>query len=149
MKTVSAFAAVLALLCLGSLAQAVTIATVPVGNAGNAGELSGEGAGGYGPDRICGFVSYAYNIGKYEVTAGQYTDFLNKVARTDTYGLYNTGMSNTSYGSGITRGGSPGSYTYSVATDFINRPVNCVSWGDSARFANWLDVGDHQRGRVV
>ena len=99
------------------------------------------GAGGYGPDRICGSVGYTYNIGKYEVTAGQYTDFLNKVAQTDTYALYNTEMSRTDYGSGITRGGDPGSYTYSVATDFINRPVNWVSWGDSARFANWLHNG--------
>ena len=41
-------------------------------------------------DRICGSVGYNYNIGKYEVTAGQYTEFLNAVARTDTYGLYNT-----------------------------------------------------------
>ncbi|MGB2985088.1 MAG: hypothetical protein WBE26_04325, partial [Phycisphaerae bacterium] len=31
----------------------MVIETVPVGNPGNAGELSGEGAGGYGPDRIC------------------------------------------------------------------------------------------------
>jgi sulfatase modifying factor 1 len=141
MKKVFAVTAVLALLGLGIAAQAVTIATVPVGNAGNAGELSGAGAGGYGPDRICGSVGYSYNIGKYEVTAAQYTDFLNKVARTDTYGLYNTEMSRTDLGSGITRGGSSGSYTYSVASAFVNRPVNFVSWGDSARFANWLHNG--------
>jgi sulfatase modifying factor 1 len=141
MKKVFAVTAALALLGLSIAAQAVTIATVRVGNPGNAGELSGAGAGGYGPDRICGSVGYSYNIGKYEVTAGQYTDFLNKVARTDTYGLYNTEMSNTTYGSGITRGGSSGSYTYSVASAFVNRPVNYVSWGDSARFANWLHNG--------
>ena len=29
---------------------------VTVGNPGNAGELSGAGAGGYGPNRICGAV---------------------------------------------------------------------------------------------
>ena len=111
MKKVFAVTAALALLGLCISAQAVTIATVPVGNAGNAGELSGSGAGGYGygPDRICGSVGYSYNIGKYEVTAGQYTDFLNKVAATDTYALYNTTMSDTSLGSGITRGGSSGS----------------------------------------
>jgi sulfatase modifying factor 1 len=142
MKKVFAVTAVLALLCLGSLAQAnITIATVPVGNPGNAGEWSGESYGGYGPDRICGSVGYNYNIGKYEVTAGQYTAFLNAVARTDTYALYSTGMSYTDRGSGITRGGSSGSYTYSVATDFINRPVNYVGWGDCARFTNWLHNG--------
>jgi len=117
---------------------AVNIETVPVGNPGNAGELSGEGAGGWGPDRICGAVGYTYNIGKYEVTAGQYCEFLNKVAKTDTYGLYNTGMANTQDGSGISRSGSSGSYTYTVNSAFVNRPVNWVSWGDSARFANWL-----------
>jgi formylglycine-generating enzyme required for sulfatase activity len=123
---------------------AVNIDTVPVGNAGNAGELSGVGAGGYGPDRICGAVGYEYRIGKYEVTAGQYTEFLNAVAKTDTYGLYNGNMSRTDYGSGITRsgGGTVGNpYTYSVASDFANRPVNNVKWGDSARFANWLHNG--------
>ena len=141
MKRLFAVTAALALLGLSIAAQAVTIATVPVGNAGNAGELSGSGAGGYGPDRICGSVGYNYNIGKYEVTAGQYTEFLSAVAATDTYTLYNTEMSNTSYGSGITRVGVSGSYTYSVASDFIYRPVNYVSWGDSARFANWLHNG--------
>ena len=40
-------------------------------------------------------MAYTYNIGKYEVTAGQYTAFLNAVAGVDTYGLYNTNMSNT------------------------------------------------------
>ncbi len=142
MNKVFAVTAALVLLGMGLSAQAdITIETVPVGNAGNAGELSGAGAGGYGPDRICGSVSYSYNIGKYEVTAGQYTAFLNAVAATDTYALYNADMSRTDYGSGITRGGSSGSYTYSVATDFVNRPVNYVSWGDSARFANWLHNG--------
>ena len=41
----------------------MVIDTVPVGNWGNDGELSGAGTGGYGPDRICGAVDYAYNIG--------------------------------------------------------------------------------------
>jgi sulfatase modifying factor 1 len=133
-----------ALLVAGSAQAAITIDTVTVGNAGNAGEHSGGGAAGQGPDRICGAVSYEYNIGKYEVTAGQYKDFLNAVAGVDTYSLYNTNMSRTDYGSGITRSGSGtiGSpYTYSVASDFANRPVNYVSWGDSVRFANWLTNG--------
>src|SRR5262245_377235 len=90
---------------LTGTAGAETIATVPVGNAGNASDTRYE-TPGYGS------VSYTYNIGKYEVTAGQYTEFLNSVAVTDTYGLYNTVMSRTDYGSGITQSGSPGSYTY-------------------------------------
>jgi len=137
MRKAFAVAAVITLLCLGGIAQAITIETVPVGDLGNQAdtEVMLDGTTGYGS------VGYAYNIGKYEVTAGQYTAFLNAVAATDRYALYNGWMSNTSYGSGITRGGSSGSYTYSVATDFINRPVNYVSWGDSARFANWLHNG--------
>jgi len=129
------------LLAAGAVQAAITIVTVPVGNPGNAGEGSGQSYGGYGIDRICGAVAYTYNIGKYEVTAGQYKEFLNAVAKTDTYGLYNTGMSITSFGSGITRSGSSGSYAYSVDPAFVNRPVNYVSWGDAARFTNWLHNG--------
>ena len=124
----------------GALAD-VVIDTVTVGNPGNTGELSGSGAGGYGPDRICGAVDYVYNIGTYEVTAGQYTAFLNAVAATDTYGLYNTSMWSSTDGCKIERTGSSGSYMYSVAGDWADRPVNYVSYWDSCRFANWLHNG--------
>jgi len=87
-------------------------------------------------------VDYEYNIGKYPVTGGQYTAFLNAVASTDTYGLYNPSMSGKyGYGGRIERHGTSGSYTYSVASDGANRPVNSVRWGDAARFANWLHNG--------
>ncbi len=107
-----------------------SLETVPVGNVGNAADSTGYGA-----------VDYEYNIGKYEVTSGQYTEFLNAVADTDTYGLYSMEMWSTLYGCKIQRSGSSGSYTYSVAPDWANRPVNYVSWGDTARFANWLHNG--------
>ena len=142
MKKVFVLAATVVLLCLGSLAWAnITIPTVPVGDPGNTGELSGAGAGGWGRDRICGAVDYSYSIGKYEVTAAQYTGFLNKVAATDTYGLYSIAMWSVEYGCKIQRSGSSGSYTYSVASDWANRPVNYVSFWDSVRFANWLHNG--------
>ena len=142
MNSMARFAAVGAVLlaCVSSV-QAVDIDTVTVGNPGNPGELSGEGAGGYGPDRICGAVDYVYNIGKFEITAAQYTEFLNAVANEDTYALYSTDMWSADWGCKIERGGSPGSYTYSVAVDWSERPVNYVSWGDAARLANWLDNG--------
>jgi sulfatase modifying factor 1 len=116
---------------------------VTVGNPGNAGEWSGGSYGGWGLNRICGAVDYEYNVGKYEVTAGQYTAFLNAVAKTDTYGLYNTSMDTAVNpdGCNIQRSGSSGIYTYSVASDWANRPVNYVSWGDAARFSNWLTHG--------
>ncbi|MHB1036479.1 MAG: SUMF1/EgtB/PvdO family nonheme iron enzyme [Pirellulales bacterium] len=108
---------------------------VTVGNPGNA------------PDprhttESYGSVGYEYNIGKYEVTAGQYTAFLNAVATvSDTYGLYDSNMWSDTYGCKIEQTFSSGIYTYSVAADRANRPVNYVSWGDAARFANWLHNG--------
>ncbi len=133
---------------LATTAQAVDIDTVTVGNPGNAGELSGSAAGDYGPDRICGAVDYVYEIGKYEVTAGQYTEFLNAVAASDPYGLYNPEMDGDREGCQITRNGSSGNYTYDFSgrpagtpADWENRPVNYISWGDAARFANWVHNG--------
>ena len=141
--------AVLVLLAVSqaaSISQAeVIIETVRIGNAGNTGEWSGYGYGGDGPAGICGAVDYVYNIGKYEVTAGQYAEFLNAVAAEDTYGLYNARMgwdvSFGTFGCKIQQSGSLGSYSYSVPADWANRPVNYVSWGDAARFANWLHNG--------
>ncbi|MGA2256961.1 MAG: hypothetical protein ABSG53_20100, partial [Thermoguttaceae bacterium] len=63
-------------------ASTIPMATVPVGNAGNAADTTT----GYGA------VSYDYNIGTYDVTLTQYTAFLNSVASTDTYGLYDTNL---------------------------------------------------------
>jgi formylglycine-generating enzyme len=109
-----------------------------VGNPGNAGELSGADAGGHGNSRICGEVDYVYQIGKFEVTAGQYMTFLNaKAAFSDIYGLY------TKYSyinrSGVGTESNP--YIYSVADEYYNRPMFRVSFWDAARFANWLCNG--------
>ena len=114
-----------------------------MGNPGNVGEWSGISYGGEGPNGICGAVAYTFKIGKFEVTAGQYTTFLNAVAKTDTYGLYSTQMDTAvaSMACNIKRTGSSGNYTYSVASDWANRPVDNVSWGDAARFVNWLTNG--------
>ncbi len=130
----SCLAAVVMLL-MGT-AQAVEIETVPVGDLDNVDDTHGAGYGG---------VDYAYRIGKYEVTAAQYAEFLNAVATpVDTYGLYNEGMSIPYWGSDITQNGDgtiSDPYTYSVPPAAVNRPVNFVSWGDSARFANWMHNG--------
>jgi len=111
-------------------AAIITIPTVPVGNAGNTNDATdGQGA-----------VAYEYRIGKYEVTLDQYVEFLNAVAATDTYGLYNASMSTDLRVAGISRSGGSGSYTYAVI-DSGKRPVTYVSWFDCARFANWLHNG--------
>ncbi len=111
-----------------------SLETVPVGNINNAADSTGYGS-----------VGYTYNIGKYEVTAGQYTEFLNAVAGVDTYGLYNTSMWSDSYGCKIERYAGSGTtqspYQYRVAADYANRPVNYVSFWDSCRFTNWLQNG--------
>jgi formylglycine-generating enzyme len=140
---VSAFSVVLGVVVP---AVAVSIETVVVGNPGNPGEVSGESSyGGHGPNRVCGGVEYVYEIGKYEVTAGQYCEFLNAVAALDPYGagLWNTDMSYGHDGGGcrIQRSGSPGSFTYSVAAEWEDRPANYLDWGDAARFCNWLHNG--------
>jgi formylglycine-generating enzyme required for sulfatase activity len=128
-------------LCVGSVSATVLVDTVTVGNLGNTGELSGSSVGGMGDDRVCGAVDYVYDIGKYEITAGQYTEFLNAVAATDTYGLYSPTMWTCDVRCGISRSGTPGNYTYSVGEDWEKRPVNWVSWGDAARFSNWMHNG--------
>ncbi len=122
-----------AILLLAPLAAtAITINTVPVGNAGNANDpATGSHYGG---------VGYAYNIGTTEVTVGQYTAFLNAVGATDTYALYSTYMATVLNIAGISRSGSSGSYSYSVIGS-ANKPVTYVSWGDAARFSNWLHNG--------
>ena len=61
----------------------------------------------------------------------------------DTYGLYSTYMGDPFWPAGcnIQRSGAPGSYSYTVAGDWADRPVNYVSWRDAARFCNWLHNG--------
>jgi sulfatase modifying factor 1 len=115
----------------------VTIDTVTVGDAGNAADptvMILDGTSGYGA------VGYEFNIGKYEVTIGQYTTFLNSVAATDLYGLYNTSMGLNGNVAGIARSGSSGSFSY-AALGSANRPIAFVSWFDAARFANWMHNG--------
>ncbi len=103
---------------------------VTVGNPGNTAD----------PLTELGAVGYTYQIGTYNVTAAQYVAFLNAVAATDTYGLYNSTMSDPA-ACNIQQNGSSGSYTYSVAPQDANLPVNYITWGDAARFCNWLTNG--------
>ena len=77
---------------------------------------------------------------KYEFTNQQYTAFLNSVAVTDTYSLYNPSMGGNARG-GITRSGTSGSYTYATRTNMGDKPVNFVSWFDAARVSNWYQNG--------
>ncbi len=117
-------------LVVAAPSPAITIDTVPVGDIGNPNDTAtGDGR-----------VDYAYRISKYEVTIGQYIAFLNAVAATDTYGLYNPAMATNFHIAGISQNGNDGHYSY-TAIGSPNRPVTYVSWGDAARFSNWLQNG--------
>jgi len=133
----------LALVSVGpdpSDARGVTIDMVTVGDPGNANDTTGYGA-----------VGYAYQIGTYEVTIGQYADFLNAVAASDPNGLYFPDMGTDQSVAGIARSGSSGSYAYVAigpsgttpagASSAGGRPIAYVSWFNAARFANWLSNG--------
>jgi formylglycine-generating enzyme required for sulfatase activity len=124
---------------LGSgIAKAAFMDFVTVGDTGNAADTRLV-RGAY----TFGAVDYTYDIGKYETTNAQYATFLNSVAASDTHGLYNANMANSSYSSrgGIVRSGTAGSYTYSAIAGRENMPVNWVSWTSAARFANWMHNG--------
>lgn len=113
----------------------VTYDLVSVGNPNNASDSTGFGA-----------VDHNYKIGKYEVTIAQYTAFLNAVAASDPYGLWNKSMMAANI-QGISRAGESGSYSYSVmntsssGTTSANMPITGVSWFNAARFANWMANG--------
>jgi len=131
------FAAVFAAAAFRAFAGSIPMATVPVGNAGNAADINTGG--------LYGAVGYNYNIGTYDVTLTQYTAFLNSVAATDTYGLYDPSLATDLNVAGISRSGGPGSYHYVVIGDG-QRPVTYVSWYDAVRFVNWLETGNTESG---
>ena len=99
-----------------------------------------------GHRHLYGAVAYNYSIGKYDVTLGQYTQFLNAVAKTDTYGLYNSYMSTvlTYTQSASSRLAVRAAISYSVTgsnPQAANCPAFDVTWCDAARFSNWLQNG--------
>ncbi len=108
----------------------VQIETVEIGHPGNVADLNtGFGA-----------VAYKYRLGKFEVSLASYTAFLNAVAASDPYTLYNPLMMTDLNIAGIARAGESGSFVYSVIGTG-DRPVSQVSWFDAARFCNWLHNG--------
>ena len=111
---------------------------VPVGDAGNV-DSSGIGQ-----------VDSNFYIQEHTVTNTEYCAFLNAVASTDTYGLYDTARqtnaSNLAYSDilgqgGISRSGASGSYVYTVKANMGQKPVVYVSWFNAARMANWIHHG--------
>lgn len=105
-----------------------------IGNAGNAPD----------PATGLGSVDHEYRIATNEVTNAQYSEFLNSVAASDPNGLYNTNMANQ-FG-GITRSGSNGSFSYSVAAGREDNPAVYVTFLSAMRFTNWLENGQGSAG---
>lgn len=117
----------------GNHTSAISYDLMPVRNPGNKVDKTGYGA-----------VAKPFWIGKFEVTIGQYCEFLNAVAAADPYGLYDPAMGGVLNSAGISRSGSSGSYTYAPinnAGDSSQRPITYINWFDAARFANWMANG--------
>lgn len=120
----------LVLLCAGLLALAspsawaVSFTWLDVGDANN----SDDTATGFGG------VAAEYRISSTEVTNAQYTEFLNAIAATDTFGVYDSNMD-------ITQAGSSGSFTYTAIATYEDRALNNANFFDAMRFINWIENG--------
>ena len=126
-------------------AGAVTIDMVTVADPGNANDTGGS---------FIGRVDYSYQIGKYDVTIGQYTSFLNAVdpngtnpnAIWNSQMQYDLNVAGISYNAAAASGSkyavmSPAGYVPTSGVTAANRPITWVSWFDAARFANWMTNG--------
>jgi hypothetical protein len=120
-------------------AAPVNVPTVAVTNSGNTPD----------PVTLAGAVDHDFRIAQFDITIGQYTDFLNAVAQADPNGLYNPKMATDLQVAGIARTGSPGMFKYTVippsgpiqisAATPDQRPITYVSWFDAARFCQLDD----------
>ena len=109
---------------------------VTVGNPGNADAPADDSGKRYGG------VDYTYRIGRYEVTYGQYLEFLNAKAKSDPTGLYDPSMTSDKIANGISRSGTNGSYGFSLLSDTsADLPVAFVNFIDAARYTNWINNG--------
>ena len=100
------------------------------------------------PDPLTGngSVAYRYYVAEAEVTNTEYAEFLNAVDPdgTNPNGLYNANMGNRAVFGGIDfNAGAPAGTKYSPPqnNNWPERPVNYVSYYDSARYINWLTNG--------
>lgn len=96
----------------GTWTGAASLEFVTVRDPGNAADTA-AGSGSYG----FGSVNHVYRMGKYSVTMGQYCQFLNAVAKSDSYGLYKISLATQNSAVKITRSGVSGGYAYSVAAE--------------------------------
>jgi formylglycine-generating enzyme len=124
----------------GTALATVSFSWVTVSNPGNAADPS--------TGSIYGSVGYTYQISKYDVTDGQYADFLNTVDPTgsNTLDLYNTYMTSEANGGINYDASAADGDKYDVKTGQGNQPVVDESWYSAARFVNWLRNGQGAGG---
>ncbi len=107
---------------------------VTVGNPGNPSDVTGHGS-----------VRHVFEIGKCEVTVGQWVEFLNAVARTDPHRLWKSEMADAglveTHTRIIERRGESGAFEYRAFPGTERFPVVFVNLTDAMRFANWLHNG--------
>ena len=116
-----------ALTVMSGGAGAVSMDWITIADAGNVADDTGYGS-----------VASSYRISRYEVTVGQYAEFLNAKASSDPYGLFSAGMDEWQ---GITRQGTSGTYSYNVEAGRENRAMGTISFDNAVRFANWMNNG--------
>lgn len=109
------------------IVRGIDIDFVTIGNAGNPGDtrtIYPNSANPYG----CGEVSYEYQIGKYEITNGQWDAFVLMA--------------------GDPTGNPSEAYNNNPLTSWTgsNIPANGVSWYEATQFCNYLTSGDKSRG---
>ncbi|MFI0348321.1 MAG: hypothetical protein ACH346_06100, partial [Chthoniobacterales bacterium] len=73
------------------------------------------------------------------ITAGQYCQFLNAVAKDDTHHLYDSEIEEDNTVATIIRSGAPGNYSYSVTSGEEDFLVSYVNLEAALRFCNWLE----------
>ena len=104
-----------------TIVQGIDIDFVTIGNAGNPGDTRAEA----NPPG-CGTVDYVYQLGKYEITNGQWDDFVTAA--------------------GAPTGNPSDAYDDSAYWTGDNIPTNEVSWYEAAQFCNYLTSGDKSQG---
>ena len=105
--------------------RGVEIDFVTIANAGNAGDIrtvNPDSATPYG----CGAVDYTYQIGKYEITNGQWNAFVSAA--------------------GAPTGNPSNAYDESAYWTGMDVPTTNVSWYEAAQFCNYLTSGDKSQG---
>lgn len=87
---------------------------------------------------LLGQEAEAGHSAERKITAEDYCQFLNEIARDDSYSLYDEKMANDSEKICIRRTGKPGSYYYEAIQGEEHIQINFVSWRNIVQYCDWL-----------